>query len=60
MGDSKSNEIKKKQELLEKFISQLKDPYHKRLIGAYDINDPVSSMELELQAILMELFSDED
>lgn len=45
--------------LLDKFLlelqNELTDPIHKRLIGAYRGDDPVSSMEYELTKILLEI-----
>ncbi len=60
MNGSNTKEVSKRRELLEKFISQLTDPFHKRLIQAYESDEPVSAMESELRTILMEILSDED
>ncbi|TEU05247.1 hypothetical protein E3I90_04605 [Candidatus Bathyarchaeota archaeon] len=43
-------------ELLEK----VSDPVHKRLIEAYQLKDPVGSMEDELGRILLEVLQNED
>jgi len=38
----------------------ISDPVHKRLIKAYQGNDPTTSMESELKAILLEILQRED
>ena len=45
---------------LDELLSELSDPIHKRLIQAYQGDDPVQSMESELGKILMELLHRED
>ena len=47
-------------EYVERFLEQLSDPIHKRLIGAYDDEDPAASMESELGRVLREVVENED
>lgn len=48
------------EEYLDELLAELSDPVHKRLIQAYQGNDPVKSMESELGEILMEVLHHED
>ena len=48
------------EEYIDELLSELLDPVHKRLIQAYQGNDPVQSMESELGKILMEVLNCED
>jgi len=45
---------------LDELIAELSDPIHKRLIEAYQGDDPVQSMESELEKILIEVVRCED
>jgi len=45
---------------LDELLAELPNPVHKRLIQAYQGNDPVQSMESELGKILMEVLHRED
>ena len=42
------------------FLEQLSNPIHKRLIEAYEGDDPVVSMESELGRVLREVLENED
>ncbi|HUW96529.1 MAG TPA: hypothetical protein VMW58_12145 [Anaerolineae bacterium] len=42
------------------FLEQLSNPIHKRVIEAYEGDDPVMSMESELVRVLREVLEDED
>jgi hypothetical protein len=41
-------------------LKKVSDPVHKRLIGAYQLKNPVGSMEDELGKILLEVLHNED
>jgi hypothetical protein len=45
---------------INELLDELSDPIHKRLIQAYQGNNPLESMESELQKILMEILHNED
>lgn len=45
---------------IQELLSCLSDPVHKRLIQAYQIDDPVKSMESELRKVLIEVLQNED
>ena len=45
---------------LQRFLEQLSDPVHRRLIRAYGGDDPVASMEVELGNLLREVVNSED
>ncbi len=45
---------------LDELLEKLSEPVHKRLIQAYQGNDPVQSMESELANILIEVLQHED
>lgn len=45
---------------LQRFLDQLSDPIHRRLIRAYGGDDPVASMEAELAQVLKEVLNRED
>jgi len=45
---------------LDELLEELSDPVHKRLIEAYQGDDPVQSMESELGKILIEVLRCED
>jgi hypothetical protein len=47
-------------EYLNELLSVLSDPLHKRLVKAYQEDDPVHSMESELAKIIMEILNRED
>jgi len=49
-----------REKYVEEFLSALSDAVHKRLIQAYQGNDPVESMESELGKILIEALHRED
>jgi len=48
------------EEFLDELLTKLSNPVHKRLIQAYQCNDPVQSMESELGKILMEVLNREN
>lgn len=41
-------------------VQKVPDPIHKRIIEAYQLNNPVKSMEDELGRILLDALHDED
>ena len=43
------------QEYLNELLDKLSSPIHKRIIGAYEGDDPVQAMESELRRILTEV-----
>jgi hypothetical protein len=43
------------QEYLNELLDKLSNPIHKRMISAYEGNDPVQTMESELRKILTEV-----
>lgn len=45
---------------LEEIADLLNDPNHKRIVLAYKCDDPVNSMELELNKILIEVLNNEN
>jgi len=48
------------EKILTELLEELSNPIHKRLIQAYQGEDPLSSMESELATILMELLHSEN
>lgn len=53
-----SNSYRKK--IFDELLKGLKNPIHKRLIQAYQGEDPLKSMESELGKILLEILNRED
>ena len=49
-----------REKYLDELLVELSDPVHKRLIEAYQGDDPVQSMESELGKILIEVLCCED
>ena len=49
-----------REKYLNELLAELSDPVHKRLIEAYQGDDPVHSMETELGKMLMEVLHRED
>jgi hypothetical protein len=47
-------------EFLSELLEEITDPIHKRIINAYQGDDPVHSMETELGKILLEVLTHED
>jgi hypothetical protein len=45
---------------LAEILKEISDPIHRRLIQAYEEDNPVDSMESELTKILMEVLQRED
>jgi hypothetical protein len=45
-------------EYIERFLDELTDPIHRRLVEAYTGDDPVASMEAELGEVLKEALED--
>jgi hypothetical protein len=48
------------EEYLDELLAELSEPVHKRLIQAYQGDNPVQSMESELRKILVEILKHED
>ena len=55
MNNKVTSQHSSREEYLDELLAELSDPVHKRLIQAYRGNDPVQSMESELEKILMEV-----
>jgi hypothetical protein len=60
MEDKDSLESRRRNEFLAELLQGVTDPIHRRLIEAYQGDDPVQSMESELCKILMEVLRHED
>jgi len=60
MTDQHSTQRSRHDEFLAELEAGIFDPVHKRLIKAYQGNDPTTSMESELKAILLEILQRED
>jgi len=60
MMDEVSSRESRSDEFLQELQRELSDPLHKRLIQAYQGDDPVQSMESELASILLEILHRED
>jgi hypothetical protein len=58
--EDKSFQLRKCEEFLEGVLKEISDPIHRRLIQAYEEDNPVDSMESELRKILMEVLQRED
>lgn len=48
------------QQFIQELLDKIQDPIHRTLVEAYEINNPVQSMESELNKILMGILNDED
>lgn len=48
------------EEYMRRFLEELPDPVHRRLIQAYGGDDPLASMEVELGNVLREVVNSED
>ena len=48
------------QSILDELTQRMDDPIHKRLLKSFEGDDPVTSMEEELQRILLEVLTHED
>ena len=60
MDNKLTSQHSSREEYLNELLEELSDPVHKRLIQAYQGDDPVESMESELKKILMETAQRED
>lgn len=60
MNNKSVSQDSSREKYIEEFLAALSDPIHKRLIQAYQGNDPVQSMESELGKVLMEALHRED
>lgn len=60
MNEEAIPEKSSREKYLSELLTKLADPIHKRLIEAYQGDDPVQSMETELGKILMEILRRED
>jgi len=60
MNDQRSTQASRHDEFLTELEASISDPVHKRLIKAYQGNDPTTSMESELKTILLEILQRED
>lgn len=60
MNEEAIPEESSREKYLSDLLTKLSDPIHKRLIEAYQGDDPVQSMETELGKILMEILRRED
>jgi hypothetical protein len=60
MNNKATSQHLSREEYLDELLAELSDPVHKRLIQAYQGDDPVQSMESELKKILMEILQRED
>ena len=60
MMDEVSSIKSRSEEFLDELQRELSDPVHKRLIHAYQGDEPVQSMESELAKILLEVLRRED
>ena len=58
MNEETAYQVLRHEQLLEELQKNLKDPFHRRLIWAYQGEDPVQSMEAELKKILLEVFNE--
>lgn len=47
----------RKADLIKEIGEQVENPIHKRILAAYSEANPVNSMELELQNILLEIIN---
>jgi len=60
MIEEVSSKKSRREEFLDELQRELSDPLHRRLIQAYQGDDPVQSMESELAKILLEVLRHED
>ena len=60
MTEESNKDYSKRQEILDDFLKTLSDPVHKKIVGAYNDNNPVESMEKELTRILKEIVKGEN
>jgi hypothetical protein len=60
MTEQHSPQRSKHDEFLDELEAGISDPVYKRLIKAYQGNNPTTSMESELKAILLEILQRED
>jgi hypothetical protein len=60
MDNKLTSQHSSREEYVDELLEELSDPVHKRLIQAYQGDDPVQSMESELRKILMETAQRED
>lgn len=58
--EDKGFQLRKREEFLGEILKEISDPIHRRLIQAYEEDNPVDSMESELRKILMEVLQRED
>ena len=60
MNDKSTSQDSPYRLIVQELLEELSDPVHKQLIQAYQVDDPVRSMEDELGKILMEILNRED
>ena len=60
MSQETISQDRPREKYLDELLAELSDPVHKRLIEAYQGDDPVQSMESELGKILIEVLRCED
>ncbi|MBL7177199.1 MAG: hypothetical protein ISS66_15355 [Desulfobacteraceae bacterium] len=58
--DETPNKGSRRQDFLDELLEETSVSLHKRLIKAYNSDDPVASMEKELGASLLEVLNRED
>ena len=54
------NSLRRHEEFLKELLAEISDPLHRRLVQAYQGDDPVKSMEEELSNILLEVLNREN
>jgi len=62
MNTNDKGQIKnlRQREYLTELLNEILDPNHKRMIQAYQGDDPVNAMEIELGKLLLEILNRED
>jgi len=56
----KNSDLDRRKLFLEEILKELPDPIHKKLIQAYQGDNPVESMESELKKILLGVLQNEN
>ena len=59
-ANQESESLETRKQIITDFLKDHSNSVHKRILEAYDGNDPVSSMEDALATILEEIATDED
>jgi hypothetical protein len=54
---SEKQKSSKSNDFISELLEEISDQFHKRIIGAYQDNDPVFAMETELGKILLEVLN---